>query len=83
MLVVGQSATRTARAYATESLFGSGRARVDRRAGRARDTGASWRVEKEGLVRAADGRRLPRVAGRLAYWFGWFAFHPETPVYGR
>jgi len=22
------------------------------------------------------------VAGHLAYWFGWFAFHPETPVYG-
>jgi hypothetical protein len=34
-------------------------------------------------VNRATGRRLPRLVGHLAYWFGWYAFHPETPVYGK
>jgi len=46
------------------------------------DQGRVWTVEEEALVNQATGRRLARIAGHLAYWFGWFAFHPETPVYG-
>jgi hypothetical protein len=49
----------------------------------AEGTGERWRIEEEALVSAPGGRRLARLAGHLAYWFGWFAFHPDTPVYGR
>ena len=57
------------------------------RAGSQADTlrdghGQVWAVEEEALVNPVTGRRLGRVAGHLAYWFGWFAFHPETSVYG-
>ena len=41
--------------------------------------GMEWRVTEEGLVNATDPSRiLPRIPSRLAFWFGWFAFHPDT-----
>jgi hypothetical protein len=43
-------------------------------------TGALWRVEESGL-RTLGGASLARLAGHNAYWFGWFAFFPETEVY--
>jgi len=81
VVVVGQRATRTVRAYERGNLrfrSGSGPDELI-----AEGTGARWRIEEESLVAVAGGRRLPRLAGHLAYWFGWFAFHPDTPVYGR
>jgi len=80
VVLVGRSATRTVRAYE----------RGDRRfrAGSGPDElieegpGWRWRIEEEAVVSAA-GDRLARLAGHLAFWFGWFAFHPDTPVYGR
>lgn len=81
VVVVGQRATRTVRAYERDNLrfrSGSGPDELI-----AEGTGARWRIEEEALVAVAGGRRLPRLAGHLAYWFGWFAFHPDTPVYGR
>jgi hypothetical protein len=81
VVVVGRSATRTARAYARQDLaFRPGRSPDELIVER---TGERWRVEEEALVAVSGGRRLPRLAGHLAYWFGWFAFHPDTPVYGR
>ena len=80
VVVVGRTSTRTARAY--------GRGELAFRPGRGPDeliaepTGEVWRIEEQALVRAGS-QRLPRLAGHLAYWFGWFAFHPDTPVYGR
>jgi hypothetical protein len=80
VVLVGRSATRTVRAYERGNLrFRSGAPDELIEEG----TGARWRLEEEALVAVADGRRLPRLAGHLAYWFGWFAFHPDTPVYGR
>lgn len=81
MVVVGRSATRTARAYERGRLafrLGAGPDELI-----ATGSGERWRIEEDALVRAAGGARLPRLAGHLAYWFGWFAFHPDTPVYGR
>ena len=44
--------------------------------------GLLYRVEEEALVPAAAGvSRLPRYAGHHAYWFGWYAFFPETALY--
>lgn len=81
VVVVGQRATRTVRAYERGNLrFRSGPGPDELIAD---GSGARWRIEAEALVAVADGRRLPRLAGHLAYWFGWFAFHPDTPVYGR
>ena len=46
--------------------------------------GSSWWIGEEGLAR--EGGRggvefLPRVPGHVAFWFGWYAFYPDTAVY--
>ena len=43
--------------------------------------GQTWRVTEDALV-ADDGETLERQPGHLAFWFGWFAFFPNTEVYG-
>lgn len=45
-------------------------------------TGRVYRVEEEAL-RPGDGdaERPGRQPGHLAYWFGWYAFHPQTSLY--
>lgn len=42
--------------------------------------GAEWQVTEEGLI-GPEGEELARVSGHLAYWFGWYAFFPQTLVY--
>ena len=45
--------------------------------------GRSWRVEEEALVLLQDpDQRLPRLPSQNAYWFGWYAFYPNTDIYG-
>ncbi len=44
-------------------------------------TGGEWRVTEEALL-GPGAERLERINGHLAYWFGWYAFHPDTEVYG-
>ena len=81
VVIVGRSATRTARAYERGTRTfrpGQGPDELIERA-----SGEVWRVEEEGLADTGSGRRLPRLAGHNAFWFGWFAFHADTPVYGR
>ncbi len=46
------------------------------------ESGASWEVREDGLY-GPEGESLPRLPGHLAYWFGWFAFFPQTLVYGQ
>ena len=44
--------------------------------------GRQWLVTEEALVMADDPSiRLERLPSQMAYWFGWFAFHPNTLVY--
>lgn len=45
------------------------------------DDGRTWRIAEDALI-AEDGERLERIAGHLAYWFGWFGFYPDTLLYG-
>ena len=45
-------------------------------------SGAAWAVTEEALA-GPGGERLERVNGHLAYWFGWYAFYPDTELYGR
>ncbi len=42
--------------------------------------GRAWQVTEEALL-GPDGERAPRVNGHLAYWFGWYAFFPNTLLY--
>jgi Protein of unknown function (DUF3179) len=80
VVLVGRSATRTVRAYERgDRRFQAGSGPADLIE---EGTDTRWRIEEEALVSAA-GARLARLAGHLAFWFGWFAFHPDTPVYGR
>jgi len=44
--------------------------------------GRSWRLTEEALI-GPDGEHLKRISGHLAYWFGWYAFFPNTLVYGE
>ncbi len=43
--------------------------------------GSAWTMTEKGLVPEADGEMLPRVPGHVAFWFGWYAFYPETDVF--
>ena len=44
-------------------------------------SGQAWTVTEEALV-GPGGERLERLPGHLAYWFGWYAFYPESRLYG-
>lgn len=44
------------------------------------NVGDTWRLTEDALI-AEDGRQLERVAGHLAFWFGWYGFYPETDLY--
>ena len=44
--------------------------------------GGTWRVTEEFLVNTADGSEtLSRIPTHMAFWFGWFQFHPDTELY--
>lgn len=45
------------------------------------DRGESWRLTERALVGPADGGELRRLPGVVTFWFGWYAFHPDTDVW--
>ena len=45
------------------------------------EDGSMWWIGEDGLAPDAGGSPLPRVPGHVAFWFGWYAFYPETTVY--
>ncbi len=46
-------------------------------------TGVEWAVSESALVNTADpSQALWRVPANVSFWFGWFAFHSDTEVYG-
>jgi hypothetical protein len=44
------------------------------------ERGRVWEVTEGALV-GPEGETAPRLGGHLAYWFGWFAFFPNTQLY--
>lgn len=42
--------------------------------------GNQWLVTEEALI-SPDGKTAERLPGHLAYWFGWYAFFPNTQLY--
>ena len=44
--------------------------------------GHEWNVTEEALVNAADSSQtLARIPTHSSFWFGWFAFYPDTELY--
>ena len=44
--------------------------------------GQEWNVTEEALVNAADSSQaLARIPTHSSFWFGWFAFYPDTELY--
>lgn len=79
VVVVANVAARTVRAFERGGhRFRSGRGPMELVDA---ETGEVWAVEEEALVNRASGQRLGRIGGHIAYWFGWFAFYPDTEVY--
>jgi hypothetical protein len=37
--------------------------------------------EEAGLSSADDSTVLPRIPTLIYFWFGWYAFHPDTLLY--
>ena len=45
--------------------------------------GVSWHVTDDYLVSTADPPgRLKRLPTHMSFWFGWYAFHLDTGIYG-
>jgi hypothetical protein len=42
--------------------------------------GHTWQIAEEALI-SPEGEIAPRINGHLAYWFGWYAFFPQTLLY--
>jgi len=66
VVLVGDAATRTVRAYDRGDLSFGATDRADRLAA----VGEVWTVG-ESALEAQDGRRLARVPGHISYWFAW------------
>ena len=44
--------------------------------------GHVWDVTEESLVNASDSSQtLPRIPTHSSFWFGWYAFYPDTELY--
>ena len=45
-------------------------------------SGHVWDVTEEALVNASDSSQtLPRIPTHSSFWFGWYAFYPDTELY--
>ncbi|WP_120500607.1 DUF3179 domain-containing protein [Roseovarius sp. EL26] len=65
LVLIGDDKTRTVRAYERKGQTFKGNAKAIKSS-----DGIQWQITEEALI-APDGRRLPRVAGHIAYWFAW------------
>jgi len=55
--------------------------RIDRQGRVLDDQGRAWIVEEDQLRAVVDpALRLARVPAHRAFWFGWYAQHPETAL---
>ncbi len=43
-----------------------------------------WLVTREALTDASDSSNvLKRIPSNISFWFGWYAFHRQTQLYGQ
>jgi hypothetical protein len=79
LVLVGDAATRTVRAYRSEGIVFKKGASLDELSAE----GAAWRVSEDALV-GPGGRTLGRLPGHIAYWFAWSGyFGGEGELAGR
>ena len=45
------------------------------------EAGGRWQITETALISQA-GQQLLRLPGHMAFWFGWFSFHPHTEIFG-
>jgi len=45
------------------------------------EDGGVWTLTEAALVSQNSGQKLSRLPGHTAYWFGWYAFFPQTLLY--
>ncbi len=82
LVLVGEPASRTVRAYRAgpnsfRKLAGGAGAPV-----LVDDRGAEWRIREDALI-GPRGARLARLPGHIGYWFAWRNFNPDGTVYGQ
>ncbi|WP_119166582.1 DUF3179 domain-containing protein [Algihabitans albus] len=77
VVLVGDEATRTVRAYRRDGIV---LAAQDDRLDRLTGGGTTWTVTEEALL-ADDGRSLQREAGHVAYWFAWAGYLRDAELY--
>lgn len=77
VVLIGDAATRTVRAYEAAELSFT---RVEGRDDVVAAGATNWAITEAALV-GPEGRRLARLAGHIAYWFGWQGFRGETSLY--
>ncbi len=75
VVLVGDAATRTVRAYESGGRTFAAGADADHVVA----DGVTWRLEEDALV-AETGERLERLAGHIAYWFAWANFRRGAPL---
>ena len=73
LVLIGNAATRTVRAYRSDGLAFSKGGRSDE----IMHEGQIWRVTEDALV-APNGRTLSRLPGHIAYWFAWSGYLGRT-----
>jgi len=76
VVLIGDAASRTVRAYDASGLRFSGTP------DRIEADGQAWRITESDLV-GADGRALSRVPGHVAYWFAWAGYLGSETVSPR
>ena len=69
LVLIGDSATKTVRAYRSEGLNFTKAPRPDQ----VLLNNETWQVTEDALV-APNGKTLPRLPGHTAYWFAWSGY---------
>jgi len=70
LVLIGDAATRTVRAYRSEGLI----FQKAKSAHQVIHGGEVWQVTEDALV-APSGRTLSRLPGHVAYWFAWSGYY--------
>lgn len=47
-----------------------------------KETGTRWSIEGKGEEGPMVGKSLARIENHLSQWYGWYAYFPETTIYG-
>jgi len=77
LVLVGDAASRTVRAYRSDGLTFEKGERPDA----LRQDGANWKITEDALI-GPDGQTLSRLPGHVAYWFAWDNYFGDTGEVG-